>query len=50
MLKEILVHVVMVALRMVAGDAHVFIHVECLYILERKFTLLVEFYQLLVHS
>ncbi len=48
--KEILVHEGMIALLMVAGNAYIFVHVECHYILERYFALLVEFYQTAVHA
>ena len=49
-LEEVLIHVVVIALWMVARDTDILIHVECFHIFEGKLSILVKFYQLLVHT
>ena len=48
--EEALIHIVMVALWMIASYTNIFIHVECFHILKGKLSLLVKLYELLVHT
>jgi len=49
-LEEVVPHEIVVALRMVAGQPHVLVHVERLDVLERNSALAMKLDQFLVHS